>query len=79
MDTLPVQTTCSHLNVRADEPEPAPLCVYAHEERIADVASQDHADVQSIIDTGLELTVKLMTETAPATLLLSLATTETES
>ena len=77
--TLPGPDHLLTLERARDEPEPAPLCVYAHEERIADVASQDHADVQSIIDTGLELTVKLMTETAPATLLLSLATTETES
>jgi hypothetical protein len=61
-----------------DEPDPAPLCVYATDDVVAYVASQDHADVQSIIDTGLELTLQLLTATTPLALGVSLAASDAE-
>ncbi|WP_267293244.1 DEAD/DEAH box helicase [Mycobacterium hackensackense] len=77
---LPVQGHHDPLTLERarDEPEPAPLCVYAANDLIARVASQDHADVQSIIDTGLELALQLVTEMSQVTLRVSLTTSETE-
>lgn len=37
-----------------DEPDPAPLALYADTDLVGLVGSQDHADVQAILDTGLE-------------------------
>ena len=42
-----------------DEPHPAPLAVYAADQRIATIAAQDHADLQAILDTGLAITTEL--------------------
>ena len=42
-----------------DEPAPAPLAVYAGDQRIATIAAQDHADLSAILDTGLAVTVKI--------------------
>jgi hypothetical protein len=41
------------------EPAPQPLALYAEDERIATVAPQDHADLQAILDTGLDLTLAI--------------------
>ena len=42
-----------------DELHPAPLAVYAADQRIATIAAQDHADLQAILDTGLAITAEL--------------------
>lgn len=42
-----------------DDPEPAPLAVYAGDEQIITVAAQDQADLVAILDTGLAITVEL--------------------
>src|SRR6185437_1323481 len=39
------------------EPEPAPLAIYASDQHIVTVASQDHADLSAILDTGLAVIV----------------------
>lgn len=60
------------------EPAPAPLTIYADDELIAQIASQDHADVQAILDTGLELALELDASTSPVTLHIALASSEAE-
>ncbi|WP_244163962.1 DEAD/DEAH box helicase [Rhodococcus koreensis] len=55
-----------------DEPDPKPLAIYADEELIAIVASQDHADVQAILDTGLDLVLAIDEMVEPPSLLISL-------
>lgn len=66
------------LEAAHDEPAPAPLCVYAQDNLIGRVASQDHADVQAIIDTGLELVVELGTDADRIVLRLSLVAADSE-
>jgi hypothetical protein len=41
------------------EPHPAPLAVYAGDERVITVAAQDHADLSAILDTGLAVAVEI--------------------
>jgi hypothetical protein len=41
------------------EPSPAPLAVYADAQCIATIASQDHADISAILDTGLDITAEI--------------------
>lgn len=41
------------------EPAPEPLAVYADDELVAIIASQDHADVRAILDTGLDLALNI--------------------
>lgn len=42
-----------------DEPAPEPLALYADEALFAIIASQDHADVQAILDTGLDFVLDI--------------------
>ncbi|SDH21627.1 Helicase conserved C-terminal domain-containing protein [Leifsonia sp. 98AMF] len=51
----------SNLQIREakDEPDPRPFGVYAAGKLFAYVATEDHADVASIIDSGFALTVEL--------------------
>jgi hypothetical protein len=77
--TLPDPGSPLALEPTRDESAPAPLAVYANDDVIAQVASQDHADVQAIIDTGLELTLELLDAASPWVLQIGLATSEGES
>ncbi|GIJ49800.1 hypothetical protein Val02_66860 [Virgisporangium aliadipatigenens] len=54
------------------EPAPAPLAVYAGDDLIATAASQDHADIRAILETGLNIVVKIDGQVAPPALLISL-------
>lgn len=54
------------------EPTPAQLALYAGSTRLATIASQDQADVSSIIDTGLAVDLELDTDSDPAVLTISL-------
>jgi hypothetical protein len=76
--TLPTTDHPLTLEPARGEPDPAPLAIYADHERIAYIASQDHADVQSIIDTGLELALRIDRSTEPASLQIATTATETE-
>jgi hypothetical protein len=42
-----------------DEPHPAPLAVYADDQHIVTVATQDQADLSAIQDTGLATIVEI--------------------
>lgn len=42
-----------------DESHPAPLAVYAADQRVATVQAQDHADLSAILDTGLPITLEI--------------------
>lgn len=55
-----------------DERHPAPLAVYAADQRIATNAAQDHADLQAILDTGLAITAELGGSTSEPVLSISL-------
>ncbi|WP_216916701.1 DEAD/DEAH box helicase [Nocardia noduli] len=57
-----------------DEPEPRPLAVFSGIEQVADISSQDHTDVQAILDTGLSFDIKL--DDDGSTLLISLPLSE---
>jgi hypothetical protein len=41
------------------EPHPAPLAVYAGNQLLATIASEDHADLSAILDTGLDLILQI--------------------
>ena len=60
-----------------DEPDPAPLAVYAGDQRIATVAAQDHADLSAILDTGLTITVEIGDRADHPTLSVSLPLADT--
>ncbi|PBC36089.1 helicase II [Rhodococcus sp. ACPA4] len=55
-----------------DEPDPKPLAVYTDEGLVAIIASQDHSDVQAILDTGLDLVFAIDDGVGAETLLISL-------
>ncbi|MFJ6262768.1 DEAD/DEAH box helicase [Rhodococcus erythropolis] len=61
------------------ESAPKPLIVYQDDNRIATIASQDHADVQAIIDTGLDLILAIDNEVEPLTLQITLPLGEEEA
>jgi hypothetical protein len=54
------------------EPQPAPLAVYAGDQHIVTVASQDHADLSAILDTGLDIIVGINEQGDPPTLSITL-------
>ncbi|WP_413768924.1 DEAD/DEAH box helicase [Rhodococcus pyridinivorans] len=58
-----------------DEHAPKPLAVYADEDLVATIASQDHADVQAILDTGLDLVLSIEDDVESPHLLISLPLT----
>lgn len=47
------------LEPRRGDLEPAPLCVYSDDIAIATIAPRDHADVDAILSTGLELSLSI--------------------
>jgi superfamily II DNA/RNA helicase len=53
-------------------PQPAPLVVYDGDEMIATIASQDHADVNEILDTGLGTSLAINPGADPPTLTVTL-------
>ena len=54
-----------------DETDPAPMGVYLADELVATVAASDHADVQAILDTGLDIDVTFATDAALMTITLT--------
>ncbi|MBP1781810.1 DEAD/DEAH box helicase [Micromonospora chalcea] len=62
-----------------EEPAPAPIAIYAGDDILAVIASQDHADIQAILDTGLDITLELNDEVFPSSLRISLPLGETGS
>lgn len=58
--------------------EPAPLAVYAGQTHLATIASQDHADVSAILDTGLAIDLAVDVNSEPPTLTISLPLVDTE-
>jgi hypothetical protein len=59
-----------------DEPEPAPLAVYAGQQKIVTVAAQDQADLSSILDTGLAIMVEIDNQDSSAALSITLPLAE---
>lgn len=57
---------------------PAPLAVYAGRVQLATIASQDHADVTAILDTGLAINLGVDLDGDPPTLTISLPLADTE-
>jgi superfamily II DNA/RNA helicase len=55
-----------------DAPDPAPLAVYAGDELVSTVASQDHADLDEILDTGIGITFAINNDAEPAALTITL-------
>lgn len=55
-----------------NEPAPEPLVLYADDQLVAVIASEDHADVQAIMDTGLDLGLDLDDRVDPPVLRISL-------
>ncbi|WP_406080141.1 DEAD/DEAH box helicase [Micromonospora sp. NBC_00858] len=47
------------LEPKRDEPSPAPLCVYTDEKVVATTAPHDHADLDAILNTGLEIVLTI--------------------
>ena len=58
-DALPERIGLLSLEPARDEPEPAPLALYAGDQHVVSVAAQDQADISAILDTGLAITVDL--------------------
>jgi hypothetical protein len=56
---LPAGDGPLNLEPARDEPHPAPLAVYAADQRVATVLAQDHADLSAILETGLTITVDI--------------------
>jgi hypothetical protein len=54
------------------EPPPAQLVVYAGDQQVASIASQDYADISAILNTGLDIEVELDTFAEPPTLSITL-------
>ena len=55
-----------------DEPDPAPLAVYAGRQKIVTVAAQDQADLSAILDTGLAIMVEIDNQDSSAALSITL-------
>lgn len=47
------------------EPEPGPLALYAETTLVGAISPEDHADVRSILETGLDLTLQLDAQAVP--------------
>lgn len=60
------------LELARDEPPPEPLAIYAGQQLVAIIAAEDHADVQAILDTGLDLALQLDDQTEPTALKIAL-------
>lgn len=53
------------------DPEPAPIAIYASEQAIATISAADHADIQAILDTGLDIALQLTDQILQITLSLA--------
>jgi hypothetical protein len=60
------------------EESPAPLALYAGRARLATIGASDHADISSIIDTGLAIELDLDLDSVPPVLTVSLPLAEGE-
>ncbi len=60
------------LEAERDAPEPAPLALYDGNELIATIASQDHADVNEILETGVGTRLAVNPGADPPTLTIAL-------
>ncbi|MEV4283777.1 DEAD/DEAH box helicase [Actinoplanes xinjiangensis] len=60
----------AHLSLRPrdGDPMPAPITVYAGEQEAAFISAADHADIQAILDTGLDIDLSLADRTLQITL-----------
>jgi hypothetical protein len=76
-DVMPQWSGPLTLEPARDEPEPAPLAVYAGDQQAATVAAQDQADISAILDTGLAIAVDLGDSGESAALTISLPLAET--
>ena len=56
---LPIWSGPLTLESLRDEPQPAPLAIYAGDQHIVTAAAQDHTDLSAILDTGLDLLVEI--------------------
>jgi hypothetical protein len=75
--TLPASLRRLSVRPLHTAPEPAPLAVYTGDEPIATIASEDHADVATILDTGLAVGFAVDREAEPAELTITLPLGET--
>jgi hypothetical protein len=76
-NALPEWTEPLSLEPARDEPEPAPLAIYAEDQRVATVSVQDQADISAILDTGLAITVDLDDSGEKPVLVITLPLAET--
>jgi hypothetical protein len=72
LDALPSWDGALVLEPARGVPHPAPLAVYGGDQLLTTVASQDHADLSAILDTGLDLTLKIDDQLDPPTLTVAL-------
>jgi hypothetical protein len=61
-----------------DVAEPAPLAVYDGDELIATIGSQDHADINEILDTGVGTSLAVDARADPPTLTITLTLRDTQ-
>jgi hypothetical protein len=61
-----------------DVAEPAPLAVYDGDELIATIGSQDHADINEILDTGVATSLAVDARADPPTLTITLTLRDTQ-
>jgi hypothetical protein len=59
--------------MRDQSASPAPLAVYAGDELVSTIASQDHNDLSSILATGLDISVQIDDRTDPPRLSIALS------
>jgi hypothetical protein len=77
LDQLPPRDGPLVLEPAREGPHPAPLAVYAGDQLLATIASQDHADLSAILDTGLDLVLDIHEEQNLPTLSVALPFGET--
>lgn len=65
------------LESQRNVPEPAPLVLYDGEDLLATIASQDHADVNEILETGVATALTLDADAVPQTLTIKLTLRDT--
>lgn len=69
---LPVWDGPLTLEPLRNEPQPAPLAIYAGVQHIFTIASQDQADLLAIIETGLDIDIDIDDQADPAILSITL-------
>jgi len=72
LDDLPPRDGPLVLEPAREGPHPAPLAVYSGDQLLATIASQDHADLSAILDTGLDLVLDIHEEQDVRTLIVAL-------